>query len=207
MRRQRLYALVYGGFAVASAGFGVVWWIGADDAVLGGVFLLLAVLCIAAHRLITQPARQRARRAAERAAPAGAGEHHDAPPGPVAAGGAPPLSSDPGSVEQHGGVIVVERPRGYHYAVFRRYRICIDGRTVGRLRRGEIRFFPVSPGPHTVSARIDWSGSPELVVDVPAGGRVALEVEPSEDPFLGAFSSDKSLTLTPVPTARPAACD
>jgi hypothetical protein len=93
------------------------------------------------------------------------------------------------------GAITVERPTGYYIAVYRRYRILVDGREVGAVKRGETLLTTVTAGPHTVSARIDWSGSPAVEVNVPPGGHVALDVEPSSDPFIGMFSTDKMLTL------------
>ena len=181
MRRQRVSALVYGACAVFSAGLGIRWWALDGDAVLGGLFLVLAGLSVLAYRLLTQPLRRRARRDAERTAIAST----TVPPGPDLPPGA--------------GEIVVVRPAGYYVAVFRRYRVLVDGRPAGVVGRGETLRCPVSPGQHTVAARIDWSGSPEVSVDVPAGGRVTVEVEPAGDAFAGTFSPDRMLTLTVSP--------
>ena len=191
MRLRGLYATVYVGGAVLGTVFGIVWWIVEGDAVLGVFFLLLGAASLGTYRLLTQPMRQRARREDERDA-AGAVV-------PVVPGTAVPEAAGGGGA---GGHIVVERPRGYYYAVFRGYRIRIDGLAVGSVRRGQSQSFPVSAGRHSVAARIDWSGSPEVTVEVPPGGRVVLEVEPSTDPIAGAFSATKSLTLTPRPAPR-----
>jgi hypothetical protein len=44
----------------------------------------------------------------------------------------------------------------------RAYKVLIDGAEIGRIRDGETRDFPVSPGQHTVRVKIDWTGSEEL---------------------------------------------
>jgi hypothetical protein len=135
--------------------------------------------------------RQRARRDAERRASA-AGSGSGTVAGPGQAAGPAARADEPGE-------IVVRRPRGYHYAVFRRYRILIDGRAAGTVARGAELRTAVAPGSHTVVARIDWTGSPEVTVDVPPGRRVVLEVEPAEDPIAGMFSTDRALTLSVRP--------
>jgi hypothetical protein len=197
LSRQRVLLLVYGGCALAGAACGLAWWVYYGDTVLGGFFLAVAALSVVAHRLLTQPLRRRAEREAERRAMA---------PGPTAttwvstdstASGTEPAVG--GELSDPDGQIAVERPGGYYVAAFRRYRIMLDGKKVGALRRGETVSFPVRPGPHIVAARIDWSGSPDVTVHVPPGGQVTLEVEPAGDAFARMFSADKMLTLTVRP--------
>ncbi|WP_147251470.1 hypothetical protein [Blastococcus sp. TBT05-19] len=194
MRRRRVYGLLYGGCAVFGAAFGVAWWAYYGDAVLGGFFLGLAALSVLSYYLVTQPMRLRAKRDAEREATAAVelepASSADSADSQVKATGYAPPGLGPAS-----GEIIVERPKGYYVAVYRRYRILIDGRKVGAVKRGETLRTTVTAGPHTVAARIDWSGSPAVEVNVPPGGQVALDVEPSNDPFAGMLSSDKMLTL------------
>ena len=54
----------------------------------------------------------------------------------------------------------------------RRYRIEVDGLTVGCLFSGGMLEVPLAPGEHSVQVRIDWSGSPRLSFDL-APDRVA----------------------------------
>ncbi|WP_157944055.1 hypothetical protein [Blastococcus atacamensis] len=170
---------------MACASFGILWWAAIGDAVLGVIFLVLAALQIPSYYLFTQTTRLRAKRDAERQTA-------------EATGGRVPGSADLGAPSAPGpsaGEIVVERPTGYYFALLRRYWILIDGRRVGAVKRGATLRTTVTPGPHTVVARIDWTGSPSIDVDVPAGGRVVLDVEPSSDPIAGMFSTDKMLSL------------
>lgn len=191
MRRQRVYALLYGGCAVVGVAFGVGWWAYYSDPVLGVIFLVLAALAVLAYYLVTQPMRWRARRDTMAAVGNRSTGSAD-PPGLQAQVATGHEFEEPGP---ESGEIVVERPKGYYVAVYRRYRILIDDREVGAVKRGETLRTTVTTGPHTVAARIDWSGSPAVEVNVPPGGRVALDVEPSSDPFAGIFSTDKMLSL------------
>jgi hypothetical protein len=97
------------------------------------------------------------------------------------------------------GQITVERPSGCAVAIFRRYRILVDGKEAGTVKRDQSVSFTVAPGPHIVVARIDWSGSPETTVHVPPGGHIKLDVEPAGDAVAGMFSADEMLTLTVRP--------
>jgi len=93
------------------------------------------------------------------------------------------------------GLIVVSRPKGYYQDTLRSYRILIDGNEVGRIKRGETLPVTIPSGRHVVAAKIDWTGSPEVEVNVPPGGRVAATVKPG-DPIRGFFAKDKYLTLS-----------
>ena len=57
--------------------------------------------------------------------------------------------------------ITLHRSHAFRDA-YRDYRIILDGAEVGRLPRGGTLELPVSTGPHTLSARIDWQSSDEL---------------------------------------------
>ena len=191
--RQRVLVAVYGGGALVGAAFGTVWWIHYGDPVLGGFFLVLAALSAATHRLVTQPLRRRAERDAERTATTSAPATTRGPTDPTGAEADPDGSDERPDLT---GRITVARPDGYYVAVLRRYQIRVDGETVGAVKHGQSVSFTVTPGPHTVAARIDWSGSPEVTVHVPPGGAINLDVEPAGDAFAGMFSADKMLTLT-----------
>ena len=47
----------------------------------------------------------------------------------------------------------------------RAYILMIDGETVGPLRSGETLSVSLAPGMRRVSLKIDWCGSPELLLD------------------------------------------
>ena len=200
VRRQRVLTLLYGGSAFVCAAFGLAWWALYDDAVLGVFFLVLATLSLGTQRLLTQPLRRRAERAAERQAMSARADRSGVPTDRAAPVAMPSVGGEP---SEAAGQIVVERPGGYYVAVLRGYRIFVDGTKVATVRNGRTVSFTVAPGPHVVAARVDWSGSPAVPVHVPAGGRVTLDVEPAGDAFVGMFSTDGMLTLTvrPAPPA------
>ena len=77
------------------------------------------------------------------------------------------------------GTLVVRRPPGGWRDFARSYRIKVDGRHRGRVRRGRTLELTLPAGRHVVCARIDWKGSPELLIDVEAGGSVTCCVEPN----------------------------
>ena len=51
---------------------------------------------------------------------------------------------------------------GHSYAQLRRYEVYVDGKRVGRLRRGELVNIPVAVGSHSVQVRISWCSSGEV---------------------------------------------
>jgi hypothetical protein len=72
-------------------------------------------------------------------------------------------------------LLIVHRDGGWN-DVLRAYRIVVDGREVGGVRRkGEIRV-PLEPGVHTVEAKVDWCGSPPVTVAAGPGEQVELLV-------------------------------
>jgi hypothetical protein len=54
--------------------------------------------------------------------------------------------------------------------------IFIDGQRVGSLRNGETKAFGVSPGSHEVCAKIDWSWSKPVRVELGASQTASLEL-------------------------------
>ena len=94
-------------------------------------------------------------------------------------------SEQRGSHDQLGQIVVTRRQGSYQDAL-RRYKILIDGREAGSLRRGEVLQYTVQAGHHDVVARIDRPWSPTTQVVVPPGGTVELMVGPGSP--LGASS-------------------
>lgn len=47
--------------------------------------------------------------------------------------------------------------------------IYIDGEKVGKIGDGETHTFPVTPGIHTVKAKVDWCGSRQMIFNVDEG--------------------------------------
>jgi hypothetical protein len=77
------------------------------------------------------------------------------------------------------GRILIERPRGMWRDIARQYNIKVDGEQVGKISRGSQFAVDVEPGSHRVQARIDWTGSREINVDVTEGIDVHVTVEPA----------------------------
>ena len=79
--------------------------------------------------------------------------------------------------------IVVRRPATLWQDRARSYRIIIDGKEAGTIaNKGETRF-AVTPGRHAVCLKVDWCGSPEVVVHVGAGTEHVLECGPNANAF------------------------
>jgi hypothetical protein len=74
--------------------------------------------------------------------------------------------------------IAVRRQPGGQRDIFRAYRIVVDGKTVGKIRRGQSREVQVSPGSHTLVIAIDWGSSPMAQVELQTGDRAAFVCEP-----------------------------
>jgi hypothetical protein len=59
-------------------------------------------------------------------------------------------------------------------ASLRSFVVLIDDSVVGTIRPGEIKHFPVRPGPHTVLTRIDWCTSRALQLKKHADENIVL---------------------------------
>jgi hypothetical protein len=92
------------------------------------------------------------------------------------------------SVPGEGAIIAVTRDRGGARDLLRSYRVMIDSRKVGQLRRGERVEVPVRPGRHTVFMQIDWCTSPVIEVDARPGDVIELVCAPGGSPA-GALAS------------------
>ena len=73
--------------------------------------------------------------------------------------------------------------------ITRTYRVEIDGNNAGQIAAGEVQYFPVSPGKHSVVLKIDWCKSSLSEVDVHAGSGALL--------YCGATYTDWRCTLAP----------
>lgn len=62
------------------------------------------------------------------------------------------------------GSVVVRRIESGSRDRFRSYKVFIDDREVGKLKRGESATFELSPGTHTVQVAIDWKRSASFTV-------------------------------------------
>ncbi|GAA0247601.1 hypothetical protein [Cryptosporangium japonicum] len=96
--------------------------------------------------------------------------------------------------------LVVTRTASSARDIWRRYRVEVDGRRIGTLKRGQSLTVDLSPGSHRVQALIDFEGSHPLEVNVPPGEEARLVVEPSEHlmPTFGlATARDPYLVLRP----------
>jgi hypothetical protein len=60
--------------------------------------------------------------------------------------------------------------------MLRRIRIEVDGTELARLRPGEVAALPVETGRHQVRARLDWTASDAVVVEVVPGRDARLTV-------------------------------
>ena len=74
-------------------------------------------------------------------------------------------------------VIVVYRPRELWINHFGKFTILVNGKIVGKVKRGETRTFSgVSPGPVRVRAVIDWLGSRTIILNLSDHDVAHLEV-------------------------------
>ena len=85
------------------------------------------------------------------------------------------------------GTITIRRREDGMVDRARAYKVLIDGTEVGKIKRGEVKAFPVQEGHHEVRMKVDWMGCPPVEVDVPADGDAELYCEPAGKPvqYLG----------------------
>ena len=94
-----------------------------------------------------------------------------------------PLTAPPPPLAPGLSRIVVGRPAGGSRDRIRAYRIRVDGENDQKVRAGQYVVFDQASGHYSVDARIDWTGSEEVGVDVFAGSVVQLRVEPAGSRF------------------------
>ncbi len=61
--------------------------------------------------------------------------------------------------------IRIKRTNEYNNRM-RDYKIFIDGQQIGTIANGETKEFPTTEGHHTVTAKIDWCSSPDILLDI-----------------------------------------
>jgi hypothetical protein len=89
------------------------------------------------------------------------------------------------------------RPKAKFRDRFRAYRLEIDGEPVGEVRYGKEILVETRPGIRKVRARIDWTGSEELTLDLAEGEAFSIRVEPGEGSTLASLQTpDGYLRLT-----------
>ena len=81
--------------------------------------------------------------------------------------------------------LVITRPSGKYRDRIRRYRIEVDGSRAGTIGPGEELVIPIATGAHTVQARIDWTGSPRVSVEVTDEHSPRLVVRPAGSAAMG----------------------
>jgi hypothetical protein len=84
-------------------------------------------------------------------------------------------------VEQDAKIIFI-RPGGLYRDALRSYALEVDDVRRGRIKPGQTVAIDVEPGPHTVRARISWTGSPRHEVNLGPGEEIRLRVEPAGTP-------------------------
>lgn len=57
-------------------------------------------------------------------------------------------------------------------SVFRRFRVLLDGRCIGRIRRGASGCYEIEPGGHALHVAIDWVESPAVPFQCASGEHV-----------------------------------
>jgi hypothetical protein len=98
--------------------------------------------------------------------------------------------------------LVVHRPPAVWRDRVRAYRLLVDDEFCGKVHPGQTLAVTVPAGRHWAQARIDWSGSPRVEFEVPAGGEVHLVVEPAGNSLTALwqlFGTTTWLRLTKVP--------
>ena len=72
--------------------------------------------------------------------------------------------------------LTIKRTSGDYRDLFRSYKVLVDGEPVGKLRPGAQLHVEVPAGRHDVQARIDWSGSEVLVIEVAESSSPVVEL-------------------------------
>jgi hypothetical protein len=85
----------------------------------------------------------------------------------------------PGAGNTGAGRLTVHRPLATASDPVRRYRIQLDGSTIGALRFGEYFSLSIAPGRHSIRAVFDRWGSPTLHFDVDEGQEFTFAADAS----------------------------
>ncbi len=73
-------------------------------------------------------------------------------------------------------IIKIQRGSGFADKI-RNYKVFINDEQVGIISEGEIKEYNVCPGTHTISTKIDWAGSKDVIVNLKENDVVNLKVE------------------------------
>lgn len=68
----------------------------------------------------------------------------------------------------------ISRDSGYADR-FRAYTVVMDDKKIGELRNGRTEEFPILPGPHKISLKIDWCGSKTLDIIATEGKPLSFQ--------------------------------
>ncbi|GAA2016478.1 hypothetical protein GCM10009839_10090 [Catenulispora yoronensis] len=79
-------------------------------------------------------------------------------------------------------VVSVARDGAGNRDQHRSYRIVVDGRAVGSVKRGEVSEVVLPPGQHRIRVAVSWCSSPEVQFDGAGGERVAFSCGPQGHP-------------------------
>jgi hypothetical protein len=105
-------------------------------------------------------------------------------------------------VEQ-GAKLIFTRPGGQYRDALRSYTLEVDGVPREHIRPAQTVTIDIEPGPHTVRARISWTGSPRQEVNLGSGDEVRLRVEPAGTAAQGlwqVFGRTRYLRITAEPS-------
>ena len=75
-------------------------------------------------------------------------------------------------------VLKIVRDSGYADRV-RAYQVILDGHKVGEIRDSGTQQFPVTPGQHRISLKIDWCGSKEIAFAVAENDEITFQARSS----------------------------
>ncbi|MEV7216923.1 hypothetical protein AB0O31_28010 [Kitasatospora cineracea] len=80
-----------------------------------------------------------------------------------------------------GSRLLVSRDRTRKRDKWRAYRVLVDGVVVGKVRRGGSVAVEVPTGRHMIQVKIDWCGSPKVLVTVGTGREYRMKCGPRLD--------------------------
>lgn len=102
------------------------------------------------------------------------------------------------AVDDNGTLVIERRPGGYRDRL-RSYVVEVDGSPIGEVAPGDQVRIQLSPGSHHVAARIDWTGSDPVEVNIVPGESTRLRVEPTGTSGIATlFGKKPYLRLTPI---------
>ena len=83
--------------------------------------------------------------------------------------------------------VYIEREAGRYVDRFRSYRVILDGKKVGGVKRGESLALSTTPGRHELHFAIDWCRSPREVFELDEEGAVHARCWPKANPLTVLF--------------------